>query len=771
MDQDDLFIQNGLTSEQAAKAEKNHKQKSTSLSVGQILLRHICTLFNLVNMLLAAALIAVGSYKNTLFILIVLTNLLIGIVQELRSKRAVDKLSVINAVKVTAVRDGVQHDISVFDVAKGDLLILSHGHQVPADCTVLQGELEADESCVTGESDGIKKQKGDCLYAGSFVLGGSAKVRVTAVGENCYTASLAREGKKHIRPDSQIMNTLRRIIFILSICVIPVGAVTFFIQYSVQSGDIAGTVTATAAAVLGMIPDGLVLLTSTVLAVSMLRLTRKKVLVQELHCIENLARVDVLCLDKTGTLTEGRMTVEDVIPLAGSPDGIRRDCARLIGALPDNNATYRAMSAHFGTATANAEQIRSFNSKNKWSGARFGDTTLVWGAPEYVLPDMSDELNARILSLSQSKRVLLLARGDAPFPEEGLPPLTPYAIITLRDVVRPEAAGTLEYFREQGVDVYVFSGDGKATVERIASDCGIPGEALDVSSCPPEELENAVKHFKLFARVSPLQKQLLVECLKKEGHTVAFIGDGVNDVPALKASDCSVAMGNGTDAARGIAQLVLLTNNFAALPAVVAEGRRSINNLQRSAALFLIKTIYASLLAFLFMLIGRPYPFMPIQMSLLSSTGIGIPSFILALEPNRERVSGTFFSNILYRCIPGGVTVFVGICLLYLSQLIPALTVSGEMLSSGCVMITGFVFMINLCYVSSPLNLLRSVLLASMCILFTLGILLFPQLFGIVAPSLTFAAVLLTTAAAELGLFNGLRLLLAYLRKTGRCPV
>lgn len=762
------YLQTGLNPQQVqdriAAGHRNELQKSHSRTAGQIIVSHVCTLFNFINFVLAAALIAVGSYKNTLFILIVLANLFLGVFQELRAKRAVDKLSVVSASTANVLREN-ETQISIFDIVKDDLLVLYHGQQIPVDCTLLQGEIEADESCVTGESNGVKKTQGDTLLAGSFVLCGHAKAQVTAVGADCYIAALAREGKKLVRPHSEIMSALKRIIFILSLCVVPLGIATFFIQFNVHDGNIARTVTATAAAILGMIPDGLVLLTSTVLAVGVLRLSRKQVLVQELYCIENLARVDTLCLDKTGTLTEGRMTVEQLIVLDGTPEELHRECCCLINALKDNNATYRALQQYFNEPGEYPAPtiIKSFNSKNKWSGASFDGYSLVWGAPEYVLPSMSSALKAQIDELSKHGRVLLLAKGDAPLGDE-LPPLTPRGIITIKDVVRADAAETLSYFYEQDVDIYVFSGDGKSTVELVASDCGIKNcEAVDASCTTEEQLKAALETHRLFARVSPLQKQLFVRHLKEHGRTVAFVGDGVNDVPALKESDCSVAMGNGTDAARSISQLVLLSSAFSSLPSVVAEGRRSINNLQRSSALFLVKTIYSTLLMIFFMIAGTFYPFLPIQMSLLSSTGIGIPSFILALEPNKKRIRGSFFGNVLKRCIPGGITVFISICALYAIELF--VPTSNAMLSSACVIITGLALMINLYFVSAPLNGLRGTLLALMCTGFAAGVLLFQDFFSIVLPTGTLALCIGGLAVLEVLLFVGIRILVGRLIK------
>lgn len=763
------LLARGLTNEQAASAKKNVKPKNSTRSVFSIVCSHVFTLFNIINFILAGALWSVGSYKNSLFIFIVLANLVIGLFQELRSKKAVDKLAVVNTAVATVVRDGEVKDISIYDISYGDMLIFTHGRQIPVDCDVISGEIDADESCVTGESDGVKKTAGDKLYAGSYVLSGQAYAVATAVGEDCYISAVAKEGKKLKRPPSQIMSSINRIIFIMSLCVVPVGVLTFLVQLGIQNGYIAGTVASTAAAIINMIPDGLVLLTSSVLAVSVIRLSSKKVLVRELYCIENLARADVICLDKTGTLTEGKMSVESIIPLCGEVEDIKKDCAALLSALPDNNATYVALEKYFGKRDCAAEQVRSFNSKNKWSGARIDGKTLVWGAPEYVLPGASEQLKEQIKQLSLHSRTMLLAMSDKPFPEEGLPELSPYAIITIRDVVRPDARKTLKYFAEQGVDVYVFSGDGKTTVERVASDCGISGDAIDISGYDKEMLKQIIGQYHLFARVAPMQKQQLVELLKEQGHSVAFVGDGVNDVPALKAADCSVAMGNGTDAARGISQLVLLGNNFDSLPSVVAEGRQSINNLQRSAALFLIKTIYASMLAVLFMLIGQTYPFLPIQTSLISTTGTGIPSFILALEPNKERISGTFMGNIMYRCIPGGLTVFIGICLIYLSKLFMP-DIPHADISTACVFVTGITFMVNIYFVSKPLNLIRGALLAAMSIGFVGAALLLPSLFEITVLSGNFLYYTCAVAVAEIGMFVGLRRLLAFLRKKGRFP-
>ncbi|MBE6930738.1 MAG: HAD family hydrolase [Ruminococcaceae bacterium] len=734
----------GLSDEEVrsriAEGQINRDVGKLSKPVSTILRENLCTVFNLVNLLLAAAVIAVGSYKNTLFLGIVLSNLVIGIVQELRAKRTLDRLTLMNASRVRVLRGDTLTELPHDQIVRDDILRLGAGERVCADCVILEGACSADESFLTGESLAQERGVGDELMAGSFLLSGSVWVRAVRVGQMSRMAQITADAKRQKKAHSEIMSTLTAVVRVMAFLIIPVGALLLRQQLAIPGTTFADGVVATTAALVGMIPEGLMLLTSSVMAVGVIRLSRKRVLVQELTAIESLARVDVLCLDKTGTLTSGHMELACIEPLGNASEALCRDAlSRVTTALEDENPTMLALRAAVPAAeNLTVRRTVPFSSQYKWSGAAFDDETLVLGAPEWVYPSMDDGLRDHLHTLGSDGRVLLLARTQEPFPaKDGILPggLTPLGLLVLRDELRTTASETLAYFRSQDVDIRVISGDSVETVAGVARRAGVPDAdlAVDASTLSDDELRDAALTHKVFGRVTPMQKKLLIQSLQAAGHVVAMTGDGVNDVPALKVADCGVAMAAGADAARSTAKLVLLDSNFDALPPVVAEGRRSINNLQRSASLFLVKTIYATVLAAVFAIVPWQYPFVPIQMSLISGLTIGTPSFILALEPNHDRVRGRFFANVLSRASTGAVTVLVCIAWNYFAGLRGALP--WEEIGTLCLLTSGTAGLFVVLHACLPFNPIRACLFACMTIGFYGAVTVLSSLFEVTALS------------------------------------
>lgn len=764
----------GLTDEQVADRQRNNlvntDHTAPTKSIGCIIRDNVCTLFNLVIMLLGVAVLAVGSYKNLLFVGIMICNTLIGIVQEIHTKRAIDKLSLLSAAKAHAIRSGSSVTLAVCDIVLDDILEFTRGNQIVTDCILLDGECDVNESLITGESDAIHKKKGDMLLSGSFVVNGHCRARVEHIGEDNYVAHISSGAKAYKKTESEIMLSLRKIIRAVSIAIIPIGSILFFIQYNLDGATLQQAVVSTTAALIGMIPEGLVLLTSSVLAVSVIRLARHKVMVQELYCIEALARVDVLCLDKTGTLTEGNMVCRKIIPLQQNRQmEIEQVLGSLGAAMKEDSPTIEAIANAYPLSSPwKPERIVHFSSEKKWSGMYTGAKgSYVLGAPTMILRDMSPLLRRQIEEEAQENRVLLLAYSAAPFPENGLPPcLTPMALVLIQDIIRSDAKDTLRYFRDAGVDIKVISGDDPVTVSAIARRVELPGADRYVDATTlttPEALQEAVETYTVFGRVSPQQKKEMVTALQAKKHTVAMTGDGVNDVLALKEANCSIAMASGSDAARNVAQLVLLDSRFSAMPQVVAEGRRSINNLQRSASLFIVKTIYSIILSVLFLLIHEPYPFAPIQLTLISALTIGIPSFVLAMEPNNERIQGRFIRNIFEKALPSALTIILHILLWTLVS--PALGLEQVETSTLCVISTGFTGLLLIFTLSHPFNWIRKILFGFVTAALTGCILLFPGFFSL-APSFTWMTAILTgvTMISCLVIYCLLTLLFSILR-------
>lgn len=731
----DALPYQGLTGEEAARraaaGQSNRQPRLAGKSAGQILAGNLFTLFNLLNFILAAALIAVGSYRNLLFLGVVFSNALIGTVQELRAKRTIDKLELLSAPVVRVVRDGQVGAMPMEDVVLGDLLILAPGDQVCADAELIAGEGAVDESLLTGESEPVSKAPGDTLLSGSFLTEGTLYAKATQVGADSYAAQLTLRARTIKKPHSELMQSMRYIIRAVSAVLIPLGVILFLKQYFRLEADLHDAVTSTVAAVLGMIPEGLMLLTSVALAVGVVRLGRQRTLVQELYGIESLARVDTLCMDKTGTITKGAMKVVDIVTLEGiDPQTVEEELAALVAALEDNNPTFTALRERCSGSCGGLTAVYTvpFSPARKWSAVSFHEQgTCVVGAAEFVLGGQIDPaLQASIDAYArQGLRVLLLCRSPEAMTGKALPGgLAPRALVLLSDVLREDAEETVAFFTRQDVALKVISGDSPLTVMNVAKQAGIPGaeSAVDATTLDtPEKLAQAATRYTVFGRVTPEQKKDLVRALKKSGHTVGMMGDGVNDIPALKASDCSIAIAGGSDAARRVSQLILLDANFSAVPEIVMEGRRVINNITRAASLFLVKTTFSFLLSLLLVFLPMHYPFAPIQMTLISTLTVGIPSFFLALEPNRARVKGDFLYNVLRNALPGGLTIVTQILIIF--ALSGALGLGEEARSTIATWTTGCAGLVVLLFTCLPLNFTRLMLLLLMTLaFFTAGI-------------------------------------------------
>lgn len=765
----------GLTSAEAAERVKNGQSNGSfdikTKSVKKIFRDNIFTLFNLINIILAVLVALVGSWRNMLFMGVIIGNTAIGIFQEIRSKRVIDRLSIISAPKAHLIRDGGERVLPVSDIVIDDIMLLAGGRQVCADGVVLGGECEADESLITGESDPVPKKPGDEVLSGSFIVSGSCTARATRIGAESTSGKITSGAKYVKKRSSEMMNSIDKMIRTVSVCIVPFGLILFFKAFFVTKLPIETGVTSTVAALIGMIPEGLVLLTSIALAVSAVRLGRRQTLCQDLYCVESLARVDVLCLDKTGTITEGCMELNEVKTLDESFD-IESALNAFSAAFPEPNATLKAVCERYSAASSLALlKTVPFSSARKWSAAQFdGLGTVVLGAPSFVLgKDYAQISDICERYSADGYRVLVLAHSPLPLVENSLPPeVAAKALVILSDKIRGTASDTLNYFKRQGVGIKVISGDDPVTVSNVAKRAGLDNAEnyVDMGRIADEDIPEAAAKYTVFGRALPDQKLLLVKALKAAGHKVAMTGDGVNDVPALKEADCSVAMQSGSDAARSVSQLVLLNSDFASMPLVVEEGRRCINNIQRSAALFLVKTIFSFLLAAAFLVLPYGYPFKPIQMTLISALAIGAPSFLLALEPNKNRVRGGFLANVMKKAAPGGISVAVGIGLLTAAEGI--FGYPSEQVSAMAALLTGFACFLVLGNVCRPFKAWRAVMLAVLIAAFAGAVLLFPGVFYIVPLTVHQWAALGVLAAVVLSVQITVGLLARRLTKKSR---
>lgn len=712
-------LSNGQVEQRKFRGQQNVVTAKSGLTEKQIIFRHCVTYFNLVFVVLAVLLVIAGSsVKNMTFMIVVLINTALGIVQQIRAKRAVDKLTLVTAHKVQALRDGkwipVRSDLLVL----GDIVEFFSGEQICADGIVIKGSLHANESLLTGEADAVEKKKGDHVLSGSFVVSGRAQVQLTQVGDDSFAAKLAREAKANPHAvKSGMMKALDQLIWGVGIILIPVGFVLFYQEFKTLGHLFRTSVEGTVAALVGMIPEGLYLLTSVAMAASALKLTKDKVLVQDMNCIESLARVDVLCVDKTGTITEPVMEVSEVIPVGDwGPEYIENVLTAMYGIREPDNDTARALQELFpGKCPWECTKYIPFHSKYKWSGATFrGQGSFLVGAPEKVLQYGYGAVRQSVEAWShKGYRVLLAAWYEGELSQDGEAPVgaTPMALILLTNRIRTTAPDTFRYFQEQGVTVKVISGDNPVTASDVAQRAGIPHAELFVDTGTlqtDQEILEAAETYTVFGRVTPEMKKKLILSMKKQGHTVAMTGDGVNDVLAMKEADCGIAMASGAQAASQVAQIVLTESDFSAMPGIVGEGRRVINNIQRAAALFLVKNIMSLGVALICIFGTLPYPFQSFNLTLIAALTIGVPGFFLAMEPNYERVTGRFLPTVLRQALPGGLTNVIVVVLAHLTMLSFGLPLADS--ATVCTAVLAVVGMLVLFRVSTPFDSFRKII-------------------------------------------------------------
>ncbi|MBE6984608.1 MAG: HAD family hydrolase [Ruminococcaceae bacterium] len=743
-------IDRGLNADEVLLRERsglrNITPASNTKTEGQIVRENVFTFFNFIFIALGAALLLVGSFMNMTFLIIALANTLIGIYQEIRAKRAVDKLTLVAAGTVTTIRSSQRVPIRTDALVRDDIVEFAAGNQICADAIVCDGQIQVNESLLTGEADAIIKNPGDELKSGSFVVSGRCKCRLTSVGASCYAAKLAAEAKANVHSTkSEMMRSLTKLIRVVGFALIPLGIILFIRHFHPDFLDLSLKVSIekTVSALIGMIPEGLYLLTSIAIAASCLKLANKRVLVQDMNCIETLAHVDILCVDKTGTITEPKMEVADIFPINEkqfSYEQIETILAAFYHGEEPDNETAQAMSAQFSRQTDwKAEKRIPFSSSSKWSAADFGENgRFIIGAPEFVLADRYELVRGQAEPWSaKGCRVLLLASYSQALEHKlDIESVTPVALIFLNNLLRPDAKDTFKYFASQGVSVRVISGDNPITVSEVATRAGILNADRYVDSTTlktEQDFDEAVKKYTVFGRVTPEQKRSLVHAFQKAGHTVAMTGDGVNDVLALKDADCGIAMASGSQAASQVSQIVLLDSQFSAMPSIVAEGRRVINNIQRAASLFLVKNIFSFALTLVLLFIDMTYPLQAIQLSLISSLTIGIPSFFLAMEPNYGRAHGHFMKNVLRKALPGGLTNLI--LILLAGFCCSMFHISDNEFSTIAVWIVSTVGFVTLYYVCVPFTNLRITVFSTMLAGMLVALLFFQELLMMVSLS------------------------------------
>ena len=811
----------GLTEEQVKErieaGQTNADENPNTRTYKQIVKENTLTFFNFLNLVLLVLVLMVGSFKNAFFVCIIIINTLIGIAQEIRAKKTIDKLAILTAKKSIVLREGKKWTVPTEELVLDDVVCLKTGDQVPADARILEGSLEVNESLLTGEADNLPKNPGDELFSGSFVTSGEASCQIIHVGKDNYASQITSEAKEFKRHNSELRNSLNIILKVISIIIVPIGAMLFYKQYYMVGDSFRDSIVSMVAGVLGMIPEGLVLLTSVALTLGALVLANKKTLVQELYCIETLARVDTLCLDKTGTITEGSMCVERVEPFirskeyqasgesqmeegaaaealsrqeasvtektgqeeAAEPENtekitepeniaetesgkqaelvsdepkaadlkeIEEIMCSLMHVLRDENATANALRKRFPARPVMAcEHVIPFSSDRKYSGAVFAEKgTYLMGAVQFLFPENNQDMISQAQKYAEEGlRVLVLAHSPEKSEGTELPKgLEPVAFLLLTDVIREEAPDTLKFFDSQEVDLKVISGDDPVTVAAIARRAGLKNadQYVDATTLLTEQdVQRAVSEYSVFGRVTPQQKKQMVQALKSQGHTVAMTGDGVNDVLALKEADCSIAMAQGSDAAKNIANVVLLDSNFASMPHIVNQGRRVVNNIRTAASMFLIKTLFSVMLSILTICFGNAYPFEPIQMSLISACAVGIPTFLLAQENNYDKIDHTFLRHVFLNAFPAAITI--SSCVFTIMLVCQNVYHSNAMLNTACVLVTGWNYMAALKTVYAPLNRYRKVIIYGMQFIFFAAAVIFQNLLSL--GSLDFGMIIL----------------------------
>lgn len=736
----DTGLTQAQVKERMEKGWSNAPVDSPSKTTKEIITSNVFTYFNLIFIVIAVLLIMVGAFRDLTFLPVIICNTLIGIIQEIRSKKVLDNLSVLNAPKATVVRDGKFQTIPAEQAVLDDVVKFQAGNQICADASVIDGEVQVNESLLTGESDEITKKPGDTLMSGSFVVSGSCLGRLEQVGADSYISKLTLEAKATKEGEqSEMIRSLNKLVQVVGFLIIPIGIVLFVQQYLLGDSSIKTSMQAMVAAIIGMIPEGLYLLASVALVVSVMRLAQKKVLVHDMKCIETLARVNVLCVDKTGTITENTMKVHDVVSLEPYEKEELPPLKELLGdfahAMSKDNITMAAMQEYFTQGSGQVvTSVTSFSSAFKYSSATFGTVSYVLGAPEFVLRDDYGTYKETIESYgSEGYRVLVFGRYEGTPDGKALTEsVIPYGLALLANPIRKEAWETFQYFADQGVDIKVISGDNPVTVSKVASQAGIANadNYIDASQLKtPDDIKRAVLKYTVFGRVTPDQKRQFVRALKEAGKTVAMTGDGVNDVLALKDADCSIAMASGSDAAAQASQLVLLESNFSCMPSVVLEGRRVVNNIERSASLFLVKNIFSFLLSLFSMAFMITYPLEPSQISMVAMFTIGIPAFLLAMEPNKKMIEGHFLTNVLLKALPAGLTdvLIVG----FLTIFGQTFGLSNEEISTAATLLLAIVGLMILFKISKPMNVFRWIVWGGMVAGLLFCVIFLKDLFGI----------------------------------------
>lgn len=776
----------------------NESVDSSTKTVAQIIRSNVVTYYNLIFLIITILLIVVGSFRDLTFLPIIIANMLIGIIQELRSKKILDDLTILNTPKITVRRNGSDQEILADELVQDDVITLSAGGQIPADALVLSGNITVNEALITGEADEIVKKEGDSLFSGSFVISGECMAKLEKVGKDSYISGLmlqatqTKEGEQ-----SEMIRALNRLVQTVGVIILPIGAILFLQQYFFSGATMKDSVTGMVAAILGMIPEGLYLLASVAMVVSVMRLGKQKVLIHDMKCIETLARVNVLCVDKTGTITVPEMEVAQFIlakdqSLAAEEKEketdrqseyknqtaeeekhkVAKTISDCVRALPCDNATMEALQQYFTEPMENsAEKIVTFSSATKYSGVVLAGKAYVVGAPEFVLRQDYAAVQGTIeVFLEKGYRVLVFAEYEGNLDGKELTEnASPIAFILLNNAIREGAMDTFRYFSKRGVEVKVISGDNPVTVSEIAKKAGIRHAEKQVDAATlktADAVRKAAKKYTVFGRVTPEQKRLLVQALKEQGKTVAMTGDGVNDILALKDADCSIAMASGSEAASQVAQLVLLDNDFNKMPAVVMEGRRVVNNIGRTASLYLVKNIFSMLLAVFSMLFLIDYPLEPSQVSLISVFTIGIPSFFLALEQNRNQIHGHFLTNVLIQALPAGITDFIVVSGLVI--FCREFGVEKECVSTSCTILIAVVGFMILYHIAKPMTTPHAVLIAAMVIGWLFCMLFFSELFAITAVTGKCAMLMIVFAVITEPVFRYLIQLVEAVQKWGR---
>lgn len=780
----------GLTDEEVRQRVEegltNRADISTDKTTKEIVISNVFTYFNLIFLVITILLIMVGSFRNLTFLPIIIGNTVIGIVQEIRAKKTLEKMSLLNAPRADVIRNGSVKQISTEELVKDDVILLTAGKQICADAVVISGNIQVNESLLTGEADEVEKTEGSTLMSGSFVVSGECYARLEKVGNESYISKLSLEAKSMGgKEQSEMIRSINLIVKWVGIVIIPIGLILFWQSHFVNGESITKSVTSTVAAIIGMIPEGLYLLTTVALALSTMKLARKKVLLHDMKSIETLARVDVLCVDKTGTITEPDMKLKEIFLCKNSgADGTQTaltldELKSLIldyaNASVDNNATMLALKAYAADALTNNTSAlhrttvsqQAFSSSLKYGSVTFSDGTYLLGAPEFIMHEDFARIEEEIIPYAdKGDRVLLFARYDGENVENGINgSVTPLGFVALANPIRENAVKTFEYFKSQGVAIKVISGDNPRTVSRIAIQAGIESAEsfVDAATLDTEDkIADAVNKYTVFGRVTPKQKKQLVKALQAKGHTVAMTGDGVNDILAMKDADCSVAMASGSEAAAQAAQVVLLDSDFAHMPDVVYEGRRVVNNIQRSASLFLVKNIFSLLLSLFSVILMVTYPLEPAQVSLISMFTIGVPGFLLALEQNKDRIKGRFITNVMLKALPGGLTDVIAV---------GALVVCGEVfcisdasigtIATLVLSVVGFMILFK---ISEPLNRMKyAVIIGNIAGLVFSGFFL-KKLFALTDLSNICILLMIVFGFAAESLFRNLTLLVEKLR-------